>query len=329
MWWLAAWAACGTSSPHSGLDVDDPQACVECHQPLVEEWSQAMHAQAHASKDPIFAGLKEMRTKKQGAEVTAKCARCHSPRSPDDDTTPAALAGVSCAACHVKADGSMGLVAEGDALCATCHGALSTPSGLAACTTGPEHAEAGPSGAPCQSCHMPAVDGPATEGQQDATHASHAFLGPHRAWQHDDRAFLAGGVGLSIAFQGDQVVTKLGNRSGHGFPTGFPGREAVLSITIVDGSGQELHTESHRLGKTYTDDEGNPKPAAFATKLAEDTRLKPDETRTWELAVPEGAVHADARVSYRLLPEKLAKAIGVAGEPVAEPVWIARERASR
>ena len=328
MWWLSWIAGCGMSDPHRGIDVEDPQACVACHEPLVEEWAEAMHSRSHASRDPLFAAMKDLRTEKQGAEITAKCGRCHAPRSPAADDTDAARAGVSCAACHLTEDGSMGLVAEGNALCATCHEATKTPSGVAACTTGPEHAAFGEQ-VLCSSCHMPVVDGSPTRGSDVTTHVSHAFLGPHRAWLQDDRAFLSQAVGLSLAFRGDTLVVELGNRTGHGFPTGFPGREAMLTVTLVDASGVALVEQTHRLGKRYTDDEGVAKPAAFATKLAEDTRLKPSEVRRYELAVPEGTTRADARVGYRLLPEKLAATLGLAGTPEAEAVYIATERAIR
>lgn len=322
--WSIAWVmvGCGVSDPHVGLDLDDPQSCATCHAPLVDEWHQSMHARAHASKDPVFAALRDLREKKQGPEVVAKCARCHTPRSDDQDSA-AARAGVSCAACHVEPDGGVGMVAEGSELCLTCHEATTTPGGAAACTTGPEHAAMG--GVSCQSCHMPTVEGPGGTASDDPTHASHAFLGPHRAYLQDDRSFLAQAVAVSIAATSGGATVTLVNAAGHGFPTGFPGREAILSITVRSRDGAPVHTESHRLGKRYVDAEGVPVPAAFATTLEADTRLRPAEQRGFDVAVPEGARRIEARLEYRLLPATLGTRLGLADAPEAAPVLLARE----
>jgi hypothetical protein len=52
----------------ASLDIEDPEACRGCHEDIVAEWTQSMHAAAHASADPIFAALLELRSSREGAD---------------------------------------------------------------------------------------------------------------------------------------------------------------------------------------------------------------------------------------------------------------------
>jgi len=350
------------------LSVDDPQACVACHGQVVSEWQESMHSRAHADSDPVFAAMRTLRMQKQGDAVAEKCAACHTPRSPTDTQSPAAKVGVSCAACHTVTevdpsqpargaarltygDGSVFFgphdltegasavhgtsaapphMTDGTTLCLACHGERSNPKGAITCTTGSELPHSSDPTATCTSCHMPQVEGP-TGGvtEAGATHASHAFLGPHRAWLQGDSAFLAQAVDLKASIEDSDLVVVLGNLSGHAFPTGFPGRMAVVVAKGVDAAGEPLwavpgkdamkqHPEAV-LNKVYVDDAGSPVLPPFAAKLVRDNRLKPDEVRTLRFSLPREVTQVEVKLVYHLMPPPAVEVLGLQGTPEATP----------
>lgn len=347
------------TSAKASVDLDDPASCAPCHGEVVAEWESSMHAQAHAERDPIYGGMRALRIKVQGEAVGAQCPVCHDPRAPDAPDSPAGRAGVSCAACHAVAEvhrdrgpGARALVfdgvirgardvpdgaspahptgpgapflADGTSLCLACHDATTTPSGAAACTTGPEYAEGG--GVPsCTTCHMPEVDGPAGAASTRGTHRSHRFPGAH-APLHGDPGFLAGAVDLAVDDGSDPIVVTVTNRTAHAFPTGFPGRVAQVVLEGTDGSGAPWvsppDVPGSRLGKVYVDADGKPVAAPFSVALEEDTRLRPRETRTLQIPRPAGVQGFVAEVHLRLLPPPLARSFGLEGSPLAEPMLV-------
>ncbi|WP_168210329.1 multiheme c-type cytochrome [Persicimonas caeni] len=363
-------------SPHAGIDIDDPQSCKGCHGTIYEEWTESMHSRAHHDNDPIYGSMRALRMKKQGEHIAEKCAKCHNARSPDQPDTVAGKAGVSCATCHnvaavESAPGKVGVDAltweegnvmrssrdlepgaspvhgtgkalpamqDGVTLCMSCHNATKTPTGAPACTTGPEFREHG-GDETCVSCHMPEVEGPAgAVGRQDK-HASHQFLGPHRAWYQNDKSILESAVAMSAAFGDDGLTVTLANKSVHGFPSGFPGRLAVVKVVGKDKDGEVVwqnftdnpmaeHPDSV-LNKVYHDANGKPVPAPFSKKMVRDTRLGPDETRMVTYEVPANVASAEIKLIYRLLPPKLAKLLEIDDRVEATPKVIATTSAER
>jgi hypothetical protein len=379
-------AACGTSEPPptatpavadaspqateaahpSGLNLDDPTTCAPCHAQVVAEWKTAMHARAHHDEDPVYAGMRSLRMKKQGDQVAGKCAQCHNPRAPEAPDSPAGRAGVSCATCHhLAAVDTSGTVkgakaltfAEGDVLrgphtipaeraagaphglgpeapwltdgqsvCLACHGAMKNPQGVPTCTTGPEHAQA--EGAPgCTTCHMPEVAGSSGAVSPRDTHRSHAFHGPHDLWR-GETDFMATAVDLSATLDGTTLTATLVNQASHGMPSAFPGRVVLVHATGTDASGQQVWTNFEGdpmkedreavLNKVYVDAEGKPTLPPFSARLASDTRLRPDETRTLSWTVPDTVVSATVALKYRLVPPKAVGPLGLEGLPEAE-----------
>lgn len=364
-------AAATEKAPAASVDVDDPQACAPCHGAVVSEWNESMHRRSHHDEDPIYGAMRALRMKKQGAEIAQGCADCHTPRAMGDDTTPAARAGVSCATCHAieavrtgEGHGARALtwardgvmrsardlapgaspvhgtgprleaIANGETLCLTCHDMVKTPAGVVACSTGPERQEGG-EGQTCVECHMPEVDGPAGAVGGRQNHRSHAFMGPHRAWYQDDPSMLEGAVAVTASLRDGVVTVDLKNESAHNFPTGFPGRYAVVRVRALDASGAELWSnlaggpraagEGAFLGKVYHDADGKPVPAAFATTLASDTRLATKAPRTVTVEVGEvgRAAQVEVALLYGLLPAPLAKKLGLEDAPEAKPkvIW--------
>lgn len=232
---------------------------------------------------------------------------------------------------------------DGVTLCNACHREARNPAGVATCSTGIEHAvQQGPRS--CTSCHMPEVEGPSGAVSGRATHRSHAFLGPHRAlrseaWRSEEEgAFLRESVGLEARFDEDALIVILENRTGHGFPSGFPGRLGVVQVLGFDEADQEVfrawreqpsEAPSLMLGRFYVDDAGAPAMAAFATELARDSRLRAGEKREARVTVPAGVVRAEVALRYFLLPGPAARVLGLAEAPEAQPRLVARADARR
>ena len=350
--------------PKVTVDFDNPLTCLGCHTAVVEEWGQSMHSNSHHDKDPIFGSMRALRMKKQGDQVAEKCAKCHYPRSPTAFDSAAAKQGVSCATCHAaehvdlgKGIGSDTLtfsphtlrgardvaqgvsiahgtgpaaahLADGTTICLACHDKTKTPSGAAACTTGPEHSELS-EGQTCTSCHMPVVPGPNGTASKRDDHRSHAFLGPHRAWYQQDNSYLATAADLTVSLEGTTASVTITNQAGHALPTGFPGRLMILMVEGRDAEGAVVwkNIESNPMtdspksvfNKVYVDADGKPTPAAFAQELKRDNRLKAGETRTLTYEVPPSVTAVDAKLVMRLLPPKLATKLGLEGKQEAEP----------
>lgn len=345
-------------------DLDAVETCAACHQQVVTEWKQSMHSRAHHDADPVYGAMRAFRMEKQGEAVGRKCNTCHTPRAPDDEDGAAARAGVSCAACHTTVDvrdgaqgaealvagapgtvygphaiedgaspihgngGVSAVIADGRTLCLACHAATKNPAGVATCTTGPEHG-AVEGAEPCTGCHMPRVDGPSGSVSSRADHASHVFAGPHRAWYQDDPAFLAQALEVEARFDGGALVVDVANAAQHGFPTGFPGRVAMLRVQAKDAAGavvwsnlgDDPMTDDPEVvwNKIYVDAEGQPTMPPFAEALKADRRLAAGARVSRRYAVPAEAVSAEIALVFRLLPPPAAQTLGIADLPEAAP----------
>ncbi len=357
------------SASASLLDGSDPKTCEPCHAAVVAEWRESLHSRAHHSADPIYGALRALRTEKQGPEIPGKCARCHNPRDVAQHESDAAKLGVSCATCHQLEgvhleDGKKGVAAldagpigrfrgphdiadgaspahstgpalaaltDGKTLCLACHGEEKNAAGLATCSTGTEHVASGETKG-CTSCHMDEVQGPSGSVSTRPTHRSHRFRGPHLASREQQPGIVAEAVALSGAFDKDRLVVKLANRSGHAFPTGFPGRMALLEVRAFDAAGKQVYVnvtsepmKEHPqavFNMGFADAEGKPALAPFATQLVRDNRLKPGETRELPVEVPKDAKKAELRLKLFLVPPPLAKALSYTG-PETAPIVLA------
>lgn len=291
-------------SSTAAIDLDDPASCAACHGAIVQEWQGSMHSQAHHSRDPIYAAMRDLRMKRQGEGVATKCASCHHPRATQDLESRVAQQGVSCATCHnVSAvdlsDSKSGAAAlqvgppgqvrgphgatqaaaphtigpaapwmtDGKTLCLACHAAAKNPQGVATCTTGAEHGEL-EAAASCTSCHMPTVQAASGAASTRESHRSHAFLGPHDLWSSEPSDFMSQAVDLSGSLRGDTVEITLANRTEHGFPSGFPGRVVLVKLVGRDAEGAERWTN-------FTDDPLGTSPDAVLTKVYVDAEGQP------------------------------------------------------
>lgn len=292
-------------APSITLDPDDPATCQPCHGTVVAEFQQSLHARAHHANDPVYAGLRALRTAKQGPHIPSACANCHSPRDTVDHESKAARAGVTCATCHqlegVHTEGGKKGVAalrvgpaktfrgshdvaegvspvhgtgaalpalvDGTTLCLACHGEEKNPAGVTTCSTGPEYAAAKDPRS-CASCHLPDVEGPSGAVTTRRSHKSHRFEGPHQRQRVGAPGLLDDAVTVTGRFEGDTLVARLENTSPHAFPTGFPARMALLELRALDDGGTEL-------GKNVSADPMKEHPEAVFNRGYVDAEGKP------------------------------------------------------
>ena len=338
------------------IDLNNPEACVACHAPIVAEWKTSMHSQAHHKSDPIYAGIRKIRSKKEGADIQKLCAGCHHPRELNDLESTIAHQGVSCVSCHAvsavdpKKRGAQALtwatpgtlsgvhettngmssphklgapaphLKDGSSICLACHGELIQPNGVPICTTGSEHKTAKGTQT-CVECHMPVVTGSSTTGLDRASHRAHIFLGPRRLYNgHEEQRELLGEktIELQGELKGVDLSLSLKNLSAHSVPTGFPGRQAFIEISAQKGD-KEIWTKSVPFTKSYVDKDGKPTIAPFSVALKSDTRLKPGETRQLEFKLPAPADRVSVKLVFRALPTKLAKKLGLADSNLNKP----------
>lgn len=357
----------GAPPRRTRVDPDRPDACAECHAQIVAEWKESMHAHAHHDRDPIYGGVRARAVAELGADTAKECAKCHNPRDAENPDSPAGKLGVSCASCHMLDDvhtkpGTEGVdalvfasevrmraghdmapnsspahatgpapafIKDRKTLCLACHDAASNPGGVSTCATGAEFEGRTDQEKGCIDCHMPRIAGPGGEVGSRSEHARHVFLGPHRAWTHDDAEFLSTAVTLEPSLEGDALSVVVANETGHGFPTGFPGRMAVLMAVGTDASGEVVwrnidddpmkDSPQSVFNEIYVDASGTPTLPVLASGLKRDNRLKPAERRTLGFDVPEAVTHVELKLVLRLVPPAAHDAVGITGKPVAQP----------
>ncbi len=165
-------------------------------------------------------------------------------------------------------------------------------------------------GMTCQECHMPTVPGSSV---REGLAASERVINLHRMSGGSVPTKVQHGVELRIvsvdqgsASAGVQVVVT-NSGVGHAVPGGLPTNALVLSVGVERPGARELE---HRLERIYrkrlADASGRVllQPADVflnATAVAQDTRLKPMESRSerFTLPIPAGATAIVARLEYR------------------------------
>ncbi len=319
------------------------QECAQCHEPIVREWKSSAHAMAHASANELFMAMAEDIAKTKGTDVasaSATCNNCHAP-FPDADLKSE---GVGCTTCHridviehqnrakppigantirwmkenvMAGPGGNGespyhgiahrpfMEAKNDALCMSCHNAMSNKQGVKVCNTGEEYREA-QSGKSCIECHM----GEAKPGYVSILSTemkpvrSHAFMGARNS------SILKDSVDMKLERRGGELALTLTNRSGHNFPTGTGVRGAGVVVDFYRGK-TKIGSADERLEVAFSSEDGAIVIPPLAHQEVKDTRLKPREVRSVSLDIPRGATHAVARVHYRLAKEELVRKYGL------------------
>ncbi len=348
--------------PHARLDVDDLTACASCHEAVVSEWRQSMHASAHHDADPIYGAMRRFRMAREGDAIATSCAGCHGPRAVDAPDSEIARGGVTCASCHAlsgvgEGRGAAALqpgdalrgphdltadapaphdvgsaapwITDGETLCLACHGEMQNRQGSPTCTTGSEY-RAGEASQTCTDCHMPEVEGASGAVSSRDSHRSHRFLGPHTLWaEAPSRDFMASALALRGELSRGALEVELENRARHAVPSGFPGRMLIVRARGFDAAGAEVWSTPSPtvLMRVYHDADGQPTMPPYGT-LARDDRLAPDATRALRWDVPPSVVRAEVELLYRLLPPPAAAALELEG-PLTEPRPFARLEVTR
>jgi len=264
--------------PHERIDVPSVAACGGCHERVVREWSESLHARAWTNAN-VRAATDDFKKK--------SCRPCHSPRSIFEtglERQPAfrdfnQLDGVHCLSCHGLSDGVAAARTLPDAPCRP----RREPRLLQAdhcypCHQPTHHAfdeyrtsDAFALGIRCVDCHM--------QERPDASGRSH---GPHGGMN-------AGFVRRAIAWEARRVdaaiEVKVRNRTGHKFPGEIPSRAFVLHLELEGREPQTLLLRKPFRGEERADD-----------------RLRPDEERTFRFPVPADAGAARLRLLFRPLP---------------------------
>lgn len=301
--------------------------CSQCHQDQASAWQASLHARS--TEDPLYLAMREWARSDGGEKVASLCVNCHSvPVRGTVERTPA----VTCEVCHqgtAEAPGPKGWVVDpGRAVraptsasgaphpvevspelasaqvCMPCHAELHNPRGVPLCTTGPE-AERRTSGASCVTCHLPG--------------GSHTVPG-------STPAILAGAAQLWVQVRaGEAQVIVLNRGAGHALPTGSALRQIVLETRFLDHGGRVVASHREVFARVLEDAAGKaPAPPWRATAVHSDTRLMPQERRTFSYSPPDGAARVEARLVYHRAPAPVAEKLGVAGLPFMAPVEMAR-----
>ena len=187
-------------------------------------------------------------------------------------------------------------------------------------------------GMQCQHCMMNTTEGvfgasEAVQGPYRWVVFEHRFLGGHWEENLKKAALLCLQTDRSEVRVDDTVgikvrVTNVG--CGHMLPTGRSDlRELWLEVKAIDSAGKEVFSGSRAYGTVFGDADGNPVGHKFwlARQVLSDDRIAPDEvkTETFSFAVPEnveGPISLEAKLLYRLAPQKLADAAKAGTLPI-------------
>jgi hypothetical protein len=325
------------------------QVCNACHGEVHDEWATSGHATA--ATNPVYLAA----TEALGDPFV--CHECHMPlqvQRPVIPRGPSAkgagraenpayqpslrLEGVTCAACHVRADGIVGprelapnqaphpvrasRAMSGPEACAYCHqvalpGAEDQPF---LDTVGEWSRSAfGEAEITCQQCHMPRVSG-VIAGSRYAAYSAHRWT-EGRAPSHLARALTLLVDLRSTSLQRGEALrasaTLMNTGAGHSVPTGDPSHRLELHFTVQDHEGKlpkgaEAHSE-------WFGREVEPEPPFAELK---DDRLMAGGSRTVDYAYSAdkkskpGTYHLVVTTRWWSVSPEQAEAIGLAAEDV-------------
>jgi hypothetical protein len=165
-------------------------------------------------------------------------------------------------------------------------------------------------GVTCQECHMPVVPGRSV---REGLTASDRVINLHRMSGGSLPAKVQHGVDLKIesvdrgAASAEVQVVVTNSGVGHAVPGGLPANALMLAVGVQSGASRELLHRAERIYRLRLQDvQGRAlvRPVELfldAAAVAEDTRLKPKESRSerFTVPVPADATAIVARLEYR------------------------------
>lgn len=281
----------------------DKALCFKCHAPHVNEFAEqaVVFVTQVRSGDPIFDGV--------------GCAQCHLIKQIDRSSQPPVpkyelgktLFGPYRDSVQNLAHQSMeSELFRKSGLCLNCH--LSVPSAASLGKSNDllgswETSHAVKSGKECQTCHMPEQVGESANGENKRKVANHSFPGRIGKLRQE-----AAKLDIDTEVKGEQTTVKVSVHSlvPHNLPTTHPGwARVVLELAIKGKNLKTVFTDQRVYGRNYADAKGQNTVFDFmATKVVDDTVLKPEETRveTFTFPTPKDTRSFDVETSLSYAP---------------------------
>lgn len=166
-----------------------------------------------------------------------------------------------------------------------------------------ENSKAVRSGKECQTCHMPEQVGESANGENKRKVANHSFPGRVGKLRQE-----AAKLEIVTAVKGDQtkVTVTVQSLVPHNLPTTHPAWARVaLTLNIKGKNLRTVFTDQRLYGRVYADGAGQKTLFDFeATKVLDDTVLKPEETRveTFTFPTPKDTRSFDVEASLSYSP---------------------------
>ncbi|MGQ0812101.1 MAG: hypothetical protein ACT4OO_12865 [Nitrospiraceae bacterium] len=269
-----------------GLTSLRAESCGSCHREIYEEWKASIHAEAY--RDPFFQAYwaKDQHTwvclnchaplENQQPTLIKDIPRQRvekATQEPNPHYDPEyQKEGISCAACHVRDGAILGPFDDSAAphptqfdprfrtteVCYRCHNVISGPAqfyNVGPCGTYAEYEGKffmKERGFICQSCHMPEIDRPVSEGGPIRRGRQHLWRGGH------DPDMIKRAVAIQVVADpptpkaGEDVrvtLTLINAGAGHKLPTGDPDRHFTVEFTVADDQKKAVKEQSDTMGR--------------------------------------------------------------------------------
>jgi hypothetical protein len=281
----------------------DKALCFKCHAPHVNlflDQVQSFVTQTQ-SGDPTVDGV--------------GCAQCHLIKQVDRTSNPPVpkyepgktLYGPYKDAVQNLAHQSMELdLFRKSDLCLNCHLAIPASSNLGKSNDllgNWETSKAVKSGKECQTCHMPEQVGESANGESKRKTANHTFPGRIGKLRQE-----AAKLEIATEVKGDQtkVTVTVQSLVPHNLPTTHPAwARVVLELNVRGKNLKTVFTDQRSYGRVFADGKGQKTVFDFAaTKVLEDTVLKPEETRveTFTFPTPKDTRTFDVEAALNYAP---------------------------
>ncbi len=278
-------------------------ACLKCHAPHVNEFMEQVDTFLAEAKsgDPVMDGV--------------GCAQCHLIKEVDRNSSPPlpryelgkTVYGPYKDYVDNLAHQSMELeLYRKSDLCLNCHHSVPTAVELRkenSLLGAYESSQAVKSGKACQTCHMPEQVGESANGERKRKVANHSFPGRIGKLRQE-----AAKLELKTDVKGKDTTTVVTVQSlvPHNLPTTHPGwARVVLDLAIRGKNLKTVYSAQRVYGRVYANAKGEKTVFDFAaTKVLEETVLKPEETReeTFTYPTPTDTRSFDVEVSLSYAP---------------------------
>ena len=283
---------------------NDKALCFRCHAPHVREFPDQVQLFIDQAKmgDPSLDGV--------------ACAQCHlikqvdrakHPPEPKYELGSKTLYGPYKDFVQNLAHESMELsLFQKSDLCLNCHQSVPSAANLGRANDllgNWDQSQAVKYGKECQSCHMPEQVGESANGEKKRKTANHTFPGRIGKLRQE-----AAKLDVYTKIDGDKttVTVKVQSLVPHNLPTTHPAWATVVLDLHVKGKNlKTVFTDSRVYGRTYADAKGQKTIFDFeATKVIEDTVLKPEETRveTFTFRTPQDTKTFDVDLTLNYGP---------------------------